>query len=80
MTVADNGRHAVVLYHATLLVEVPVHAQEDEARIEERQNFEFDEPPCSLQGVEGSLNTEEMHINGMGKIFTGMDSYVVYKC
>ena len=80
MTVADNGRHAVVLYHATLLVEVPMHAQEDEARIEERRNFEFEEPPCSLQGVEGSLNTEEMRINGMGKIFARMDFYVVYEC
>ena len=80
MSVTDNGGHTVILDHATLLVEVPVHAQEDEARIEERRNFEFDEPPCSLQGVEGSLNTEEVRINGMGKIFARMDFYVVYEC
>ena len=70
MAMTDDRCHPVVLYHATLLVEVPVHAQEDEARIEERQNFQFNEPPCCLQGLEGSLNTEEGHVNGIGKVLT----------
>ena len=78
MTVVKDGCHHFGLYHTTLLVKVPVHAQEDEVRLEERRMFELDEPPCGLQGVEGSLNTEEMHISGIGKVFTRMD-YVVYK-
>ena len=35
MAMTDDRCHPVVLYHTTLLVEVPVHAQEDEARVEE---------------------------------------------
>ena len=70
MAMTEDGCHPVVLDHATLLVKVPVHAQEDEARVEESGNFQFNEQPCCLQGVESSLNTEKVYVNGIGRIFT----------